>query len=111
MAAVTDLPADTKVEFHGTIIDGIQTVTDLLFYPRWPDGFALVVNKDPDPRFCLVTVEPLKASVTPIAASPSASINADLLRCRSSERLTLGALPMLVPPMVGIAGPGQRSDD
>ena len=53
-----DPPADTKVEFHGTIIDGIQTVTDLLFYPRWPDGFALVVNKDPDPRFCLVTVEP-----------------------------------------------------
>jgi hypothetical protein len=26
-------------------------------------------------------------------------------------RLTLGALLMLVPPMVGIAGPGQRSDD
>jgi hypothetical protein len=54
-----DLPSDTMVEFYGTARDGVKTVADLLLIHRWPDGFALVVNKDPDPRFCLVTVEPV----------------------------------------------------
>ena len=54
-----DLPADTMVEFYGITIDGVRTAADLLLILRWPDGFALVVNKDPDPRFCLVTVEPV----------------------------------------------------